>query len=48
MAVKVWRAMGQTLDWNALPILSEIYGVPDDEVLIVQLVAMRDFDWPRR
>ena len=40
--------MGQTLDWNALPLLAEIYGAPDLEVLIAQLVVIRDFDWPKR
>ncbi|SEN70841.1 hypothetical protein SAMN05216404_106150 [Nitrosospira multiformis] len=39
--------MGGTLDWNALPILTEIYGVSDVEVLIAQLIAMRDFEWPK-
>jgi len=40
--------MGRNFDWNALPVLAEIYGVPDLEELIVQLVAMRDFDWPKQ
>lgn len=39
--------MGRTLDWNALPILAEIYGVSDVEALIAQLVVMRDFEWPK-
>ena len=48
IAVDIWFAMGRTLDWNALPVLVEIYGVPDPEELIVQLVARRDFDWPKQ
>lgn len=40
--------MGRTLDWNALPILVEIYGVKDVEALIAQLILMRDFEWPKQ
>lgn len=40
--------MGGTLDWNALPILTETYGVKDVETLIAQLIVMRDFEWPKQ
>lgn len=40
--------MGGGLDWNALPILVEIYGVKDVEALIAQLILMRDFEWPKQ
>jgi len=48
LSVKVWNAMGGTIDWNALPILTEIYGVKDIEALIAQLIVMRDFEWPKQ
>lgn len=40
--------MGRTIDWNALPILVEIYGVKDVESLIAQLIVMRDFECPKQ
>ena len=34
--------MGGTIDWAALPLLVEIHGVDDIELLIDQLVAIRE------
>lgn len=34
--------MSGELDWNAIPVLCEMYGVEDADVLIVQLLAIRD------
>ena len=44
---KIWIRMGGKIDYAALPILCEIYGVTDVEELLVQLVAIRDFEWPK-
>jgi hypothetical protein len=45
--VEIWRLSGKKLDWQALPILAEMYGVEDIECLIFQLAAIRDFEWPQ-
>lgn len=34
--------MGGEIDWAALPILAEIHGVIDVEMLVEQLLAIRD------
>ena len=41
MAVAAWNTMGG-LDWSALPIVIEMLGVREPDVLITQLVAIRD------
>ena len=41
MAVAAWNTMGG-LDWSALPIVCEMLGVREPDVLITQLVAIRD------
>lgn len=33
--------MGATIEWSALPILIDVYGVEDPENLVVTLVAIR-------
>lgn len=34
--------MAGTIEWQALPLLAEMYGVIDVELLIVSLIALRD------
>jgi len=41
--MQAWHVMGRTLDWQALPFLVELYGVPDVEVFISELVAIREY-----
>jgi len=41
IAVAAWNLMGG-LDWSALPVVVEVLGVREPEVLITQLVAIRD------
>lgn len=40
--------MGKKIDYDALPVLCGIHGVTDIEILLIQLVAIRDFEWPKR
>lgn len=40
--------MGRQIDYAALPVLCEIYGITDIETLLVHLIAIRDFEWPKR
>ncbi len=41
LALKLWNIMSG-IDWDALPLLCELYGVEDLELLIAQLVAIRE------
>lgn len=34
--------MGGQIDWAALPVIVELYGIADVEIFITQLVAIRD------
>jgi hypothetical protein len=36
--------MGGTIEWQALPIVAEMYGIADVEQLICDLVTIREFD----
>lgn len=40
-AVRIWNMMGGQLDWQALPILCEICGIVDVEILLTELYAIR-------
>jgi len=40
IAVKIWND-GGGMNWQALPILCEIYGINDPEPLIRRLLAIR-------
>jgi hypothetical protein len=39
--IRAWNIMGG-LDWQALPIVAEMIGFEDIDVLIAQLVVLRD------
>ncbi|HSH47553.1 MAG TPA: hypothetical protein VK991_03070, partial [Halomonas sp.] len=41
-AVAIWNLMGGEIDWQALPLLAEIKGVKDIELLITGLTTIRD------
>lgn len=41
MAIRAWNLMGG-IDWAALPVVAELYGITDIDLLIHQLVAIRD------
>ena len=38
-----WRLMGNTMDWAALPIVCEMYGIDDPAVFIAELAAVREY-----
>ena len=40
-AVAAWNLM-RGIDWAALPVVVELFGVREPEILIAQLVAIRD------
>lgn len=39
--MRAWNMM-KGIDWNALPIVCEIIGVDDPELMIAQLISIRD------
>lgn len=41
LAVTAWNMLGG-LDWAGLPIVAELLGIEDLEMLVVQLVVIRD------
>lgn len=44
LAIRAWNVMGG-IDWAALPVVAELFGISDIDLLIHQLVAIRD--WQR-
>jgi hypothetical protein len=42
LAIKAWNLLGGVLDWSGLSLVAEILGYDDIELLIAQLVAIRD------
>jgi len=42
VAIDAWNMMSGELNWSALPIVSEMLGVTDIDVLVAQLCAIRD------
>lgn len=42
MALRVWNE-SRGLDWQALPLLVEVHGISDVDMLIAELVAIRTF-----
>lgn len=42
LAIQIWNQMGGEMQWTALPFLSDLHGIDDPELLIAQLIAIRD------
>lgn len=42
LAVKAWNWMGGEINWAGLPLVADLLGIDDLELLIVQLAAIRD------
>lgn len=41
-ALDAWRMMGRTIDWTALPLVVDVLGVDDVELLLANLIVLRD------
>lgn len=41
LAIQAWNLMGG-LDWQALPLVADLLGIDDLELLVMQLVVIRD------
>lgn len=42
-ALVAWKMMGGAMDWQALPMVVELIGVKDVELLVIQLLTIREF-----
>ena len=42
LAVRAWNLMGGAIDWAALEVIQELYGITDPELFIHHLAAIRD------
>jgi len=42
LAVRLWNTMGGQIDWAAFPLLVEIHEIDDIEMMIEQLVIIRE------
>ena len=47
-AVDVWNMLGGEIDWSALPIVVELLGINDADVLIRDLIVIRDVQAKKR
>lgn len=43
LAVRAWNMLGGCIDWAGVPLVAEILGIEDLEVLVTQLQTIRDF-----
>ena len=43
LAVRAWNWMGGQIDWSGLPLVADLLGIEDLEMLITQLATLRDF-----
>lgn len=42
LVIRIWNFMDGSIDWSALPVLVNLYGIDDPEILIEQLQAIRE------
>ncbi len=42
LALRAWHWLGGKVDWSGIPLVAEILGIDDLEVLIVQLTTLRN------
>lgn len=41
LAIRAWNLMNATIDWNALPVIAEMFGIDDVEGFITRIDAIR-------
>lgn len=44
LAVNAWNLMGGVIDWAALPVVVEMFGVDDVDSLVRDLVTIREYN----
>ncbi|MBK8916490.1 MAG: hypothetical protein IPM64_18135 [Phycisphaerales bacterium] len=42
MVIRAWNMMGGEVNWIALPVIAEMFGVVDVECFLARLIALRD------
>jgi hypothetical protein len=42
-ALAAWRMMGGVIDWAGLPVVAELIGVKDVEMLVLQLLTIKEY-----
>ena len=42
LAMRAWNMMGQQLDWSALPVIAELFGIDDVEEFSDDILCIRD------
>lgn len=47
LAVRAWNLLGATIDWAGVPLVAEMLGIDDLEILVTQLQTIRDFQSER-
>jgi len=43
LAVQAWNLLGGAIDWTGLPVVAELLGIADIDLLIRQLALIREF-----
>jgi len=46
LPLRAWNLMGGEINWVALPIIAELYGITDLDAFIAQVAEIRD--WHKR
>jgi hypothetical protein len=44
MARQAWALLGFSLDWSGIPLVAEMLGITDIELLVWHLVLLREFE----
>lgn len=42
LSIKAWNLLGGQIDWAGLPVVVEILGVKDPELLVLDLITIRE------
>ena len=41
-AIEAWNMLGGTIDWQGLPVICELLGITDVEMLLYELMVIRN------
>lgn len=47
LVVRAWNMMGGSLDWVALPTVAGLLGIEDIDLLVHELIHLRDRTWQK-
>jgi len=43
LSIKAWNLLGGQIDWAGLPVVAEMLGIDDIELLVMQMMQIRDW-----